>query len=68
MKKIKLDLDDLKVESFDTTPEDREREQGTVFGYFTCPTICSCVDTCENTCDDTCMGPTCNIVCSTAIC
>jgi hypothetical protein len=41
MKKIKLDLDDLKVESFDTLPD------GAVFGYSTCPTVCQ--QSCGNT-------------------
>jgi hypothetical protein len=53
MKKIKLDLDDLKVESFDTTPE------GTVYGYGTCPTFCgTCAGqaTCDSTCYASCGG------------
>jgi len=33
MKKIKLNLDDLKVESFHTTPETGKGREGTVFGF-----------------------------------
>ena len=35
MKKLKLDLDDLKVESFQTTPGAQQEGQGTVQGYIT---------------------------------
>lgn len=66
--KIKLQLEDLAVDSFDTTPV--ERGKGTVFGAQdpctcytctcpgcptcagTCPADPSCADTCWNTCDD----------------
>jgi hypothetical protein len=57
MKKIKLDLDALKVESFDTLPD------GAVFGYSTCPTVCqqSCgatyCGTCETCREDGCSVP-----------
>ena len=54
MKKISLDLDDLQVESFATTPE----ADGIVQGY-SCP---SCVDTCDYTCGD---QYTCVQTCST---
>lgn len=51
MKKIKLNLDDLQVESFDTTPEARPEDRGTVFGFTTgSQVICDC-DTTPNTCD-----------------
>jgi len=33
MKKLKLNLDDLKVESFETTPETEKRRPGTVYGF-----------------------------------
>lgn len=59
MNKVKLNLDALKVETFDTTP--RERARGTVVGRedpCTCLTECTCpgCPTCENylTCDATC--------------
>lgn len=55
MKKIKLDLDDLKVESFETTPES---EDGGVFGYASCPTCtgptCYGAETCQTRCPATC--------------
>jgi hypothetical protein len=59
MKKIKLDLDDLKVESFDTSPEGAD---GEVFGYCTvgqtdcaqCPTA---YYTCPATCNESCGQP-----------
>ena len=63
MRKLKLDLDALSVESFATTPEPR-REGGTVFGqnHCTCQTQCTCpgCPTCEATCGNswTC-GDTC---------
>jgi hypothetical protein len=65
MKKIKLDLDDLKVESFDTLPE----HEGEVFGY-QCPTYPGC-PTCDSTCPSTCStcagqntcGSTCAFTC-----
>jgi len=33
MEKLKLNLDDLKVESFDTTPMQNNQSKGTVYGY-----------------------------------
>jgi hypothetical protein len=66
MKKLTLDLDDLKVESFETAGT----SQGTVFGYdpVSCPTCgqatCStcqgqytCDPTCPDTCEFTCSRP-----------
>jgi hypothetical protein len=55
MRKLKLDLDHLTVESFDTAP--REKEKGTVIGeQCTCYTQCTCpgCPTCDNTCPATC--------------
>jgi hypothetical protein len=51
MKKIRLNLDDLKVESFVTTPE----SEGVVKGY-SCPTCDgpTCAATCPATCPQTC--------------
>lgn len=73
MKKIKLDLDDLKVESFTTTPDDDAAVQG-----YSCP---SCVNTCDYTCEgnvtcdatcpDTCAPTDCSCPiasCETTIC
>ena len=71
MNKLKLVLDDLSVESFDTTTVKKER--GTVMGeQCTCPTVCtcpgcpSCDPTCAYTCDDqTCPNcPTCADSCN----
>jgi len=71
MKKLKLNLEDLKVESFATTPEPRG-ERGTVFGQ-TLPTYgtdCPCdpthytqctypqQETCQATCGVTCTATT----------
>jgi hypothetical protein len=75
MHKMKLNLDELAVESFDTQP--LVREKGTVFGeQCTCPTQCTCPGcptcdaTCDFTCDDyscggeaTCAGHTCDGTC-----
>lgn len=59
MNKLKLTLESLAVESFDTTAV--AKEKGTVFGeQCTCPTVCtcpgcpSCDATCPNTCPYTC--------------
>ena len=71
MIKLKLRLDDLAVESFDTTAV--RQEKGTVFGeQCTCQTVCSCPGcpscdpTCAYTCDDaTCPAcPTCGATCA----
>jgi hypothetical protein len=64
MKKLKLDLEDLAVESFATTPEPRA-EGGTVFGQqCTCYTQCTCpgCPTCDASCNGTC-GGTCGGTC-----
>ena len=68
MKKMKLSLDDLKVESFQTTPDAGEGEKGTVFGYLTQDlTICDTCDTCNASCNGTCnasCGGTCGNTCN----
>lgn len=70
MKKLKLALDDLAVETFDTTPA--AREKGTVVGeqepctcptQCTCPTCPTCCNTCEATCPYTCDDNTCANTC-----
>lgn len=65
MKKITLDLDDLKVESFETTAEASDAP-GTVHGYITRDlTLCDqCTDsTCGSTCGGSC-SPTCTNTCA----
>jgi hypothetical protein len=60
MAKLKLHLDALSVESFDTTGA--EKAKGTVFGeQCTCYTQCTCpgCPTCDNTCAYTCDDATC---------
>ena len=74
MKKLRLSLDELRVDSFETTAEQEPR--GTVMGeqQCTCLTNCTCPgcntcnetcpQTCAYTCDDsecimTCIGDTC---------
>ncbi|HEX8243810.1 MAG TPA: hypothetical protein VF541_09950, partial [Longimicrobium sp.] len=53
MHKIRLELETLSVESFDTAPSDRE--DGTVFGHATYQVGCSYGRTClESACDGTC--------------
>lgn len=55
--KLTLDLDQLSVDSFDTTGA--EKQKGTVFGEeCTCPTACTCPGcfTCDETCADSCNG------------
>lgn len=72
MNKLKLQLDDLHVDTFDTTSTDQEK--GTVFGeeQCTCPTACTCPGcptceggglSCDYTCDDSCNYGTCQNTC-----
>ena len=61
--KLKLNLDDLTVESFDTSR--RPEKRGTVFGeQCTCYTNCTCpgCPTCDASCGDTC-DPSCAATC-----
>lgn len=56
MKKLKLNVEALAVESFDTTRAGRQT--GTVVGeQCTCYTVCTCPgqNTCDNTCAATCV-------------
>jgi hypothetical protein len=60
MKKLALKLDDLRIDSFETTS--RTSGKGTVFGeQCTCWTNCTCPG-CP-TCDATCGGNTCDGTC-----
>jgi hypothetical protein len=66
MKKLRLQLEDLHIDSFTTTPA--ERPKGTVFGeQCTCYTQCTCpgCPTCAGygTCDASCNG-TCAASCN----
>jgi hypothetical protein len=73
MDKLRLHLDELSVESFDTIAT--AKEKGTVFGeQCTCQTRCTCYSditcpmagTCAATCDASCNGtcePSCNGTC-----
>jgi hypothetical protein len=65
MKKLRLNVDALTVQSFATA--DQASSRGTVHGEeCTCPTNCtcpgcpSCGETCPNTCAETCDDATCN--------
>jgi hypothetical protein len=63
MTKLKLALENLVVESFDTTAV--AKEKGTVFGeQCSCQTICTCpgCPTCDVSCNGTC-GASCNGSC-----
>jgi hypothetical protein len=63
MRKLKLHLDDLRIDSFSTTPA--EKPKGTVFGeQCTCYTQCTCpgCPTCDASCDGTC-NASCNGTC-----
>ena len=69
MNKLKLQLDDLRVDSFDTTAA--EKAKGTVFGEqctcytnCTCPGCPSCDATCPNTCAYTCDDDSCGYTCA----
>jgi hypothetical protein len=61
MNKLKLQLEDLLVDTFDTTPV--QRANGTVFGeqctcytQCTCPGCPTCDASCNGTCDASCNG------------
>jgi hypothetical protein len=67
MNKLKLRLDDLRVDTFQTTPV--QKEKGTVFGEqctcytnCTCPGCPTCAASCNGTCDASCNG-TCGASC-----
>jgi len=63
MHKLRLQLEELRIDSFSTTPV--KREKGTVFGeQCTCPTACTCpgCPTCDASCNGTC-GATCDASC-----
>ena len=55
MKKLKLNLDDLKVVSFETTSKNQQ-QKGTVYGY-QCNTQGDCTELCG---PSECFGATCN--------
>src|SRR4051794_13243498 len=60
MNKLRLQLEDLVIDSFSTTPV--RRAKGTVYGeQCTCPTACTCpgCPTCDASCNGTC-GATCD--------
>jgi hypothetical protein len=64
MKKFRLELDDLRIDSFSTTPA--QTPKGTVFGeQCTCYTNCTCpgCPTCDASCNGTC-GASCNGTCN----
>jgi hypothetical protein len=61
MRKLKLHLEDLRIDSFTTTPA--EKPKGTVFGeqctcytQCTCPGCPTCYASCNGTCDASCNG------------
>jgi hypothetical protein len=63
MKKFRLELDDLRIDSFSTTPS--QTPTGTVFGeQCTCYTNCTCpgCPTCDASCNGTCAA-SCNGTC-----
>lgn len=74
MKKLRLELENLAVESFDTSAGDRPR--GTVVGeQCTCPGAQTCAATCYLTCDDascpggqSCGGQSCLDTCGHVTC
>ncbi len=70
--KLTLNLEDLSVDSFDTTAT--QKAKGTVFGEqctcyseCTCPGCPTCDASCNGTCDDTCAN-TCAYTCDDASC
>jgi hypothetical protein len=68
MNKLKLRLDDLQVDTFQTTSV--KKQKGTVFGEqctcytnCTCPGCPTCYASCNGTCDASCNG-TCGVSCN----
>jgi hypothetical protein len=64
MNKLKLHLEDLRIDSFQTTSG--EKPEGTVFGeQCTCYTQCTCpgCPTCDASCNGTC-DATCDVSCN----
>jgi hypothetical protein len=64
MNKLRLELDDLRIDSFDTTAP--QKAKGTVFGeQCTCYTQCTCpgCPTCDASCNGTC-DASCNGTCA----
>ena len=64
MKKFRLQLDDLQIDSFTTTPVRAQKgtafgEQCTCYTNCTCPGCPTCDASCNGTCDASCNG-TCN--------
>ena len=81
MRKLKLDLHDLQVDTFHTSP--MESGRGTVEAYLTTAgchiatapatcnnslDYCTCDESCGGTCGFTCVGDTCDYTCHTDIC
>lgn len=58
MRKIRLDVETLKAESFPTLPEMHQTERGTVFGRAWGGVMKSLLPTCNATCD-TCVDTGC---------
>jgi hypothetical protein len=68
MHKLKLRLEDLRIDSFTTEPA--RKEKGTVFGeQCTCYTNCSCpgCPTCDASCNGSC-GASCGGTCNATAC
>jgi hypothetical protein len=71
VKKLRLDLDDLAVDGFQTAAPERgggtvRGEQGTHYTYCTCafPTcMATCPNTCAQTCDDYSCAESCGGTC-----
>ena len=70
MKKLKLELDDIRVDSFELG---KEGGRGTVRANCACcnccPCCCTCCCTCDPSCGGTCYdscGGTCDVSCGTA--
>lgn len=69
MRKLMLDLNELSVETFDTTPSPRSSTEGTIIGLIFTDSTCdeSCLHTCrpssERCCEGTC-SLTCDLTCA----
>ena len=67
MKKLKLDLDALQVDSFETVNAQGSDGKGTVMGYVPVFTEDGCTFLQQGTCDASCAGGTCNGWCDSYV-
>lgn len=67
MKKLKLDLNELRIQTFDPEPSKAAPQKGTVFGFLPTVDDPSCTCACPEPSDNTCGDPTCTLSCETCL-